>query len=92
MQHDAISRAIQLSLLEKNDEEQKALYKDVENILDFIADVRKLSATTESGTRQRVNVFREDVVTVPAGTYREQILANAPKHFRHWFLSKKILP
>ena len=40
---------------------------------------------------ESVNVFRDDVVTVEAGVYREQMLAQAPMSFKRWFLSKKIL-
>ena len=92
MQEDPISRAIRLALLEKNDTERDALRADVERILEYTAAVRELSADAENGDPRKVNVFREDAVTVPAGMYREHMLAQAPKHFRQWFLSKKILP
>ena len=89
---DPTARAIQLALLEKNTTEREALRADVERILEFVTGVQKITVPAENAAPRRVNVFRDDVVTVPDGLYRGRMLARAPKHFRHWFLSKKILP
>ena len=87
---DAISRAIRLSLLEKG--KQDSLRADIEKTLSFVAEVQSITAADNTEGTVKENVFREDAVTVPAGTYRERMLAQAPKRFRDWFLSKKILP
>ncbi len=91
MEQDDISRAIHLSLFEKSDAEQKALHTDVEKILSFVADIQSIDTSTTAETAAKTNIFRDDVVTVPPGAFREQILGQAPNRFKDWFLSKKIL-
>ena len=91
MKQDDIFRAIQLSYLNRDEKECAALHTDVEKILSFVAAVRSIDTPATATSSARVNVFRDDVVTIPAGTYREQMLARAPETFKNWFLSKKIL-
>ena len=86
-----IFHAIELSLLEKSEKERIHFSDEVEKILTFVSDVQSVTSEEISNTNSRVNVFREDKVTVEAGVYREHMLAQAPNKFKNWFLSKKIL-
>ncbi len=89
MEQDAIERAIRLSLLEKSEGEREKLRETVEDILSFVAEVQSVAGSDEFAGR--VNMFRDDAVTVPAGIYRDEMLAQAPARHKDWFLSKKIL-
>ena len=94
MKEDAIDRAVRLSLLEKSEEERKKFHTEIEKILAFVDEVQSVDIPSDVDEKQhigRVNVFRDDVVTVPAGTYREALLTQAPARHKDWFLSKKIL-
>ena len=88
---DAIMRAVRLSLLEKPEAERERFSVEVERILAFVEDVQSIDTENTGDAVGRVNVFREDAVTVPAGEYRERMLAQAPARYKEWFVSKKIL-
>ena len=88
---DGVTRAIGLALLEKNADEQARLSNEVEKILTFVSEVQSVATDKVTQDNGKVNVFRDDVITVEAGVYREQMLAQAPATFKEWFLSKKIL-
>ena len=90
-QDDGVVRAIGLALLEKNADEQERLRSEVEKILAFVGEVQSVATDGVVHDGGVVNVFRDDVVTVEAGQYREEMLAQAPASFKQWFLSKKIL-
>ena len=87
----AVERAIGLALLEKSAEESARLSGEVEKILAFVSEVQSTETGADGQDDGKVNVFRDDVVSVEAGMYREQMLAQAPMSFKQWFLSKKIL-
>ena len=86
-----VKRAISLALLEKDAEAQERLAGEVEKILAFVGEVQSVATDNTTQDDGRVNVFRDDAVTVEAGEYREGMLAQAPASFKKWFLSKKIL-
>ena len=86
-----ISRAIELSLLKKSGDEQTRFSDEIEKILTFVSDVQAISSEEMPDKDSKVNVFREDKVTVEAGVFREEMLTQAPNKFKNWFLSKKIL-
>lgn len=86
-----VGRAIGLALLEKSADEYARLSGEVEKILAFVSEVQSVDVAAEEQDEGVVNVFRDDVVTVESGMYREQLLAQAPMSFKRWFLSKKIL-
>ena len=88
---DGISRAIELSLLKKSEDEQTHFSDEIEKILKFVSDVQSISSEEVPDKNRKVNVFRKDKVTVEAGVYQEKMLAQAPNKFKKWFLSKKIL-
>ena len=88
---DGIVRAVRLSLLEKPEAEREQFRVEVERILAFVEDVQSIDTGDSGGAVGRVNVFREDAVTVPAGMYRERMLEQAPARYKEWFVSKKIL-
>ena len=95
-QDDGVERAIGLALLEKTADERVRLGGEVEKILAFVGEVQDVAtdgvdSDVGSQGEERVNVFREDAVTVEAGQYREGMLGQAPASFKQWFLSKKIL-
>ena len=86
-----VKRAISLALLEKDAEARERLEGEVEKILVFVGEVQSVTTDAVAQDDGKVNVFRDDVVTVEAGEYREDMLAQAPASFKQWFLSKKIL-
>ena len=87
----AVERAIELALLEKSADESARLSGEVEKILAFVSEVQSTETGADGQDDGKVNVFRDDVVSVEVGVYREQMLAQAPMSFKRWFLSKKIL-
>lgn len=90
MKDDDISRAIRLCLFEEGHADQ-SLHDEVSKILSFVADVRSVDTDTDAVSSGAVNVFRDDVVTVSQGAFRDHMLDQAPSRFKDWFLSKKIL-
>ena len=86
-----VKRAISLALLEKDAEARERLEGEVEKILTFVGEVQSVKTAGAVQDDGKVNVFRDDVVTVEAGVYREDMQAQAPASFKKWFLSKKIL-
>lgn len=90
-QKDNIFRAVELALIEKSDKEKERFGGEVEKILTFVSDVQSIETDEASGTSGKINVFREDEVTVESGTFHEKMLAQAPNRFKQYFLSKKIL-
>ena len=88
---DGVKRAIGLALLEKDAEAEAWLEGEVEKILAFVSEVQSIATNDATQDNGKVNIFRNDVVTVEAGEYREKMLAQAPGSFKQWFLSKKIL-
>ena len=86
-----VKRAISLALLEKDADARERLEGEVEKILAFVGEVQSVATDNTAQANGKVNVFRDDVVTVEAGVYREDMLAQAPASFKKWFLSKKIL-
>ena len=90
-QKNSIFRAVELALIEKNDNEKARFGKEVEKILKFVSDVQSISSEEVPDKNGKVNVFRKDKIAVGAGVYREKMLAQAPNKFKNWFLSKKIL-
>lgn len=91
MDIEGISKAVSLSLIKKNAEEQNKLLGEIESILDNVADVQSISNTDNAKIEKEINVFREDIANISAGEYTEKILSQAPARFKDWFLSKKIL-
>ena len=86
-----VGRAIGLALLEKSADEYIRLSDEVEKILVFVSEVQSIEVDDAVQGEAMVNVFRDDVVVVEPGVYREKMLAQAPMSFKRWFLSKKIL-
>ena len=86
-----VERAIGLALLEKGMDESIRLSGEVEKILAFVSEVQSVEVDEVGQGDELVNMFRDDVVVVEAGVYREKMLAQAPMSFKRWFLSKKIL-
>lgn len=91
MKQDDINRAISLSLIHKSEAEAAQLHNEVEKILAFVQEIQKIETIATKDADKQVNVFRDDVVTVPAGSWREKLLAQAPAQFKNWIVTKKIL-
>ena len=88
---DGIFRAIQLSLLEKSPKERLRFSDEVKKILTFVSEVQSVDTKEITDGEVKVNIFRDDAVTVKSGAYRAHMLEQAPNIFKNWFLSKKIL-
>ena len=91
MAQEDIARAMQLALIDRSAEEQAALVSDVAEIISFVAAVQSVPEVDASTSGMAVNVFRDDVVTVPGGTFTEGVLARAPARFKDWFTTKRVL-
>ena len=91
MDESNIARAVGLALIKKDEKEQKELLKDVQDILKYVEDVQSIEVVENDASRINTNIFREDVISVPAYTFTKQMLDQAPAKYKEWFLSKKIL-
>lgn len=91
MKQDDIARAIKLSLIHRSEEEEEQLHNEVEKILGFVQQVQQMDVQDIPQKDKRCNIFREDVITVPGGMWKEKMLAQAPQRIKDWFATKKIL-
>ena len=89
---DAIHRSLSLSLLKRKPGEHEKLEEDIAHILSFVQSIQTVVIDEPVSFSKKKNIMRDDVVTTPPGTYQDQFLNQAPKRFKDWFLSKKILP
>ena len=78
-------------LQEKIKKNKEDIFESVQKIIHFVDDVKKIDTKNINNTNKRKNVLRADVITVPSGTFKEKMLALAPKKYKDWFLSKKVL-
>lgn len=81
-----------LARIKIRDEEVADLQRDISAVLDYVSVVNEIAVAGELKVPGPVhNVFREDAVTVPPGTHRATLLAEAPATERDMLLVKKIL-
>ena len=88
-----IEKLATLSRIALSADEKKALQKDMDAILDYVDQVKKVSATvgTEKKAGALRNVFREDANPHESGIFTEELLSAAPKREGQYIKVKKIL-
>lgn len=86
-----IGQIVKMALLKKDTSEQEEFEREIKKIINFASEVQSIKTDEKTNTGEKVNVFRSDTVDVEAKKYREKMLEQAPKQFKNWFLSKKIL-
>ena len=93
MNKDDILRLGELSRIRISDQEAESLGKDIDAVLEYVSVVNEITA--EEGMTKKVgavyNVFREDEVTVEAGSHTEALMAEAPQVKKDRLVVKKIL-
>ena len=65
--------------------------KDIESILDYVSQVKNISADVARDIPVVHNVMRDDVVTHESGEYTEALLSLAPAREGNYVKVKKIL-
>lgn len=87
-----IEKLAELARLEIPEEEKETLRAEVDSILEFVGQIKKLTPpelVKEAGAVR--NVFREDTDPHPSGKFTEALLAEAPATEDGYLRVKKIL-
>lgn len=84
-----------LARIELGDEEKKKLQKDVGAILEYVSQIKEVSASVRGTPRVSpvapVTVMREDRSPHESGAHTEKLLAAAPEREGNYVKVKKIL-
>ena len=88
-----IEKLAELSRIALSPEEKEALRKDMDSILDYVDQVKKVSADVRSEKKAGLwhNVLREDENPHESGIFTEDLLSAAPRRERQYVKVKKIL-
>lgn len=86
-----IENLASLARIEIGEGEKESMRKDIENILEYVSQVKNISSGDVSSTSVLRNVMRDDVVTHSAGEYTEDLLSLAPNREGNYLKVKKIL-
>ena len=89
---EEIDKLAKLARLEIPAEEKETLRKEVEEILEYVGQIQKLSPKEppkEAGIIR--NIFREDKEPHQTGEFTDALLANAPEKENGYIKVKKIL-
>lgn len=89
---EEIEKLAKLARLEIPGEEKETLRKEVEEILEYVGQIQKLSPQEppkEAGIVR--NIFREDKEPHQTGEFTDTLLANAPEKESGYIKVKKIL-
>lgn len=87
-----IENLSKLCRIELSDVEKEELLKEMDSILDFVAQIQTVKTDSlEPRVGDVRNIMREDSNSHESGKYTEVILAEAPKTDRSYFKVKKIL-
>ena len=93
MNKEEILKLSSMSRIAISEQEAEALGKDIEAVLEYVSVINEITA--EEGVTKKVgavyNVFREDEITVEAGSHTEALMAEAPKVRKGRLEVKKIL-
>ena len=89
--NDEILKASDLAKIGTEEDEIKVLEKDIKSILDYVQKISSIKQTTEDPASKKINLYREDKVTVSKGIYTEAILGSAADTLGGHIKVKKIL-
>ncbi len=93
MTKDEIVKLGNLARIKISDAEADSLKGDITAVLEYVSVVHDIAAASDltKKTGPVYNVFREDVITTPANTHTEDLLAEAPETKGRFVAVKKIL-
>lgn len=82
-----------LSRIKLSEKEAEKFLLEIDAILDYVSEVKKIASTSETSLVPGVvrNVFREDVVQNESGSYAKELIAAFPKKEGNYLKVKKIL-
>ena len=86
-----IEKLASLARIKLSGEEKESMSKDIESILDYVSQVKNISADVARDIPVVHNVMRDDVVTHESGEYTEALLSLAPAREGNYVKVKKIL-
>lgn len=88
-----VEKLARLSRLALTDDEKESLRKDMDSILEYVAEVQKVSANmaTEKKVEMLRNVMRDDTHPHESGIFTEVLLSAAPQREGQYVKVKKIL-
>jgi aspartyl-tRNA(Asn)/glutamyl-tRNA(Gln) amidotransferase subunit C len=90
---EEIEKLAELSRITLAPEEKESIRKDIESILDYVAEVKEASASLASLNSEGLvkNVMREDEISNKSGEYSQDLLKEAPRREGNYVKVKKIL-
>ena len=87
---DDIKHLGELARLAIPEVEVPALQRDLDKIVNYVSELKDLPKVA-GAELARHNIWRQDENPTPAGTWTEQILAQAPDRENDYFRVKKII-
>jgi aspartyl-tRNA(Asn)/glutamyl-tRNA(Gln) amidotransferase subunit C len=93
MEKEDILHLARLARIGIDDNEAESIKADIESVLSYVSDINTITADISLSKKvgARYNIFRDDVVTVEAGSYTDALLQEAPKVSGKHLQVKKIL-
>ena len=88
---DDILKASELSKIGIKDDEIKRLKVDVKSILAYVQKISDIKQSAGNLMGRKINIYREDEISVPRGTYTKLILESAHDTANGYIKVKKIL-
>lgn len=88
---DDVKKLASLARIKLTKEEEDKLAKDMENILGFVEQIKKVSASVEKNKEANRNAFRDDENPHESGAYNKELLRESPKREGDYVKVKKIL-
>jgi aspartyl-tRNA(Asn)/glutamyl-tRNA(Gln) amidotransferase subunit C len=91
--NEDVKKLASLARIKVTEEEVASLAKDMENILDYVAQVQQVSGAGDSKEKKERNrnVLRDDMNPHESGAFTEEILNEAPRREGNYLKVKKIL-
>lgn len=88
LQRDELQKFIDLTALKLDEQEKTALLNDLEQLLEYTAELQAVSLTDSKQSTVNQNLFRPDVHTP---SQSELIRGQAPEHDGNYFVVPKIV-
>lgn len=89
---EEIQKLADLARISLSENEKESLRKDIDGILDYVGQIKEISAEVGEAWEPAVrNVMREDVVTNKPGEYKKSLVEAAPSYENGYIKVKKIL-
>ena len=86
-----IQNLADLARIKISDKEAESLTAEIDSILEYVSQVKNISADSETEVPVLKNVMRDDVVTHSAGEFTETLLSLSPDREGNYIKVKKIL-